>query len=75
MVTIAILAALVAALHIWIAEPNTRITVSLVKGLMFGFVFGSYDLYGEDKKKVKASHYQMSFAFIIITLEWYNEYE
>lgn len=75
MVTIAILVALVSALHIWLAEPNTRITVSLFKGFMFGFAFGSYDLEGDEGERVKASHYQMSFAFLMITLEWYNEYE
>ena len=75
MVGIAILVALVAALHIWLAEPNTKITISIVKGLMFGFVFGSYDVDGDEGEKVKVSHYQMSFAFIIITLEWFNEYE
>lgn len=75
MVILAVIIAMVAALHIWLAEPNTRVTVSLVKGLVFGFVFGSYDLEGDEGEKVKASHYQMSFAFIIITLEWYNEYK
>ena len=63
------------ALHIWIAEPNVTARVSFVKGLMFGAVYGSYDIEVEDGEMVKAAHYQMSIGFLILTLEWYNEYK
>jgi hypothetical protein len=75
MVILAIITAFVMALHIWFAEPNVTVRVSFVKGLMFGAVYGSYDIETEDSDLIKASHYQISFAFIILTLEWYNEYE
>ena len=75
MVILAISVALVMAVHIWIAEPNVSVKISIVKGLMFGAVYGSYDIETEDSDLIKASHYQMSIAFIILTLEWYNEYK
>jgi len=75
MVVLIILTAFVMALHIWIAEPNVTVRFSFVKGLMFGAVYGSYDIETEDEELVKASHYQISLGFIILTLEWYNEYK
>ena len=75
MVILAILTAFVMALHIWIAEPNVTARVSFVKGLMFGAVYGSYDIEAETGELVKVSHYQMSFGFTILTLEWYNEHK
>ena len=74
MVILIILTIITMALHIWIAEPNAMIRVSFVKGLMFGAVYGSYNVENEDSL-VKASHYQISFGFIILTIEWYNEYK
>lgn len=74
MVILIILTIIAMAVHIWLAEPNATIRLSLVKGLMFGAVYGSYNLESEDTL-VKASHYQMSLGFIILTIEWYNEYE
>ena len=75
MVILIILTAVVMALHIWIAEPNVMARVSFVKGLMFGAVYGSYDIEAEDGEAVRAAHYQLSFGFVILTLEWYNEYK
>ena len=75
MVILAILTVIAMAVHIWVAEPNAMIRVSFVKGLMFGAVYGSYDIEAETGELIKASHYQMSFGFIILTLEWYNEYK
>ena len=74
MVILIILTIIAMAIHIWMAEPNAMIRLSFVKGLMFGAVYGSYDM-EKDNRLIKASHYQMSFAFVILTIEWYNEHE
>lgn len=72
MVILLILLAFALMFTIWILEKNASIAISLVKGLIFGAVFGSYS---DDENEVSVSHYQIGIGFIILTLNWYNDYE
>jgi hypothetical protein len=46
------------------------VKITLAKGLMFGFVFGSFYI---EEEEVTAHHYQLCFLCLILTLEWYVE--
>lgn len=70
MLLLGIIIALIAALHIWLSEPNVAVKITLAKGLMFGFVFGSFYI---EEEEVTAHHYQLCFLCLILTLEWYVE--
>lgn len=72
MVVLLILLAFALMFVIWMLEKNATIKISLVKGLIFGAVFGSYS---DDENEVSVSHYQIGIGFIMLTLNWYNEYE
>ena len=71
MLVLGIIIALIAALHIWLSEPNVMVQIVIAKGLMFGFVFGSREI----EEGVTAHHYQLCFLCLILTLEWYEDKE
>jgi hydrogenase/urease accessory protein HupE len=69
MITLGILILAFLAVYVYQTNDNAAIRVSFVKGLMFGFVFGEAEL----EEGVTCYHYQLGFAFVILTIDWYVE--
>lgn len=69
MLTLGILILAFLAVYVYQTNENAAIRVSFVKGLMFGFVFGE----AEVEEGVMNYHYQLGFAFVILTIDWYVE--
>lgn len=69
MLTLGILILAFLAVYVYQTNENAAIRLSFVKGLMFGFVFGEAEL----EEGVIGYHYQLGFAFVILTIDWYVE--
>ena len=69
MLILGILILVFLAVYVYQTNESAAVRVSFVKGLMFGFVFGEVEV----EEGVTGYHYQLGFAFVILTIDWYVE--
>jgi hydrogenase/urease accessory protein HupE len=69
MLILGILMLVFLAVYVYQTNESAAVRVSFVKGLMFGFVFGEVEV----EEGVTGYHYQLGFAFVILTIDWYVE--